>query len=110
MSQRTKSVFDDNQDSYGIKTSSNEAQCKYGEVLEHVHDENEEICRKCHDHKTCEEKKHGGEDSESSEMDDDYDPDAAGNSKAPLVSKQSSIRLQKKKTVVFPVKMTKSEK
>lgn len=59
--------------------------------------------------KLDEEEEEKDEDSDSSELPDDYDPDAVAKAPA-LEAKQSSIRLQKKKTVMFPLKMTAKEK
>lgn len=70
----------------------------------HVHEHDDHDCKKCKDKDKLVE-----EESDSSELDDDYDPDAV--MKAPeLETKQSSLKLQRKKTVMYPLKMTTKEK
>ena len=49
-------------------------------MIQHIHDEGEENCKACEKHKHIEEKKRDAEDSDSSDLSDSYDPDAAASS------------------------------
>ena len=75
-SKKTKSVFESNQDSFGVSTTNQHDNQQRDPVAMHVHDHDHDDhdCQECKDKEKLEEEK--AEDSDSSELPDDYDPDA----------------------------------
>jgi len=76
----------------------------------HVHHhEHDHDCDECKDKDNLSKEEEDAEDSDSSELPDDYDPDAVTQVTS-LKTKQSSIKLSRKKTVMYPLKLSKEEK